>query len=408
METQPSRLSPHDRFTARGWPNNPWLAGLQTFVCGGRRWYLLIALAPLLAAAASAGFVSAVDPYDLRPWGATVHIADGIDPQTISNRLIDAVSKGGYTHVLIGGSTVMRVTPAMMRRAFGTDIRAFNISFPGIRPADLTTVLERLRNSTSIKRILIAIDATMLANDDAHRAGFPIQFYHPKWYDVTRDFDWNSVADAARLVWTSQLSRPPRFNGKPMSLRQDFMSNLKLANETGRAKISPEPTLSCDAIPAISDVIGPAGVHARSSGQVVDLFFPPYYLAQYSNIASKAGWYLDFETKFYLANVLKLRECVVTAAASSGLAAGNVHVHGFDDDMSIVADASNYRDPGHIMNPDVYEKLLQSIAKGTNQLTPESWPAYADRLKTKIQSFEVPQAVGQDGTEHLPRASSTP
>ncbi len=364
---------------------SPFALTFKWFSNSGRHFFLQLAMAPLLLSGLAAWSVALIDPYDLRPWGANVRLKENIDPQYISQRLIDHVAKGGYTHVLIGGSTVMRVTPEMIHRIYGSNARAFNISFPGIRPADLMTILGRLKISKSLERIIIAIDATMLARDGHHRQGFPVRYYDPKWHDFARDFDWTSVSDALRLLLRGVIQRPTRATGKPMSSRAAFMLELRKLNTIGRTLLDMNPTINCADIPITQEISRAISIMFESNGTKVDLIFPPYYLAQYSSLAAKVKFYLDFESRYYFANLLELRRCLILSASYNNM----VKVHGFDDEQEIVSDPSNYRDPGHIMKSGVYEKILRKTAAGTNILTTESWTDYEARLIRRVMDFEV-------------------
>ena len=358
----------------------------------GRRWYLLLAMAPLLVAFAAAWFVIAVDPYDLRPWGAKIVLTDEIYPETVVLRLATAAAKGGMTDVVAGGSSVQRIGSKTMRSAFGADARPFNLSFAGIKPADLSTVLDQLLSSPTIKRVVATIDGTMLSPADHHRSGFPAQNFDLHWWDIAVDLNLVSVLDSAIVLRFGKLKHV-LFNGrdrispytKPLPLRPTELKALSQAVEKYRAIILRPTTRTCDQIEAISKTFRPVALAYSMRGVALDLLIPPYALASYADRYARRFETFGDEPPAGFANLMLLRRCVVEAVADLP----HVHVHGFDNDEGITGDLMNYTDLTHIQNDEVYEKILKGIVAKTNVVTLENWPEYERTLASRVKALRI-------------------
>ena len=99
-------------------------------------------LATLYAAAVvSYLFVFLVDPYDLRSVGVRVRLADTTYADAVVPRLVSVAAHDGSDLVLVGASTSMAITLAMLREAFPEAARPVNLSFVSMRADQLATVL---------------------------------------------------------------------------------------------------------------------------------------------------------------------------------------------------------------------------------------------------------------------------
>lgn len=356
------------------------------------RWYLPLAMAPLLVALAGALIVVLIDPYDLRPWGPRIVLTDEAYPQDMMPRLVAATANGRFTHVLVGGSTVMRVTPAMLKIAFGADKRAFNLSFPGIRPADMRLILERLAEAPELERLIVTLDATMLADADANRSDFPIRYYEPRWHEVLRDLDWMSLGDAVLVGYYGMLSRRARRGHdrkrsyqKPILGRPDARADLARSIERARGRILEPSQRVCGDIASIEHALRPALQRLDARGVAIDIFLPPYSLAAYADWYGKGRGLPGGRPETVLSDLMLLRHCVLVAVKDLR----HVRMHGFDND-GITADLGNYRDTAHIQEPAVYQQVLAAIAAGTNVVTSDSWDEYDARLRKRVAEFSLP------------------
>jgi hypothetical protein len=361
----------------------------------GRRIYLVIAMAPMLVAFVAAWFVAAIDPYDLRPWGARDLLTGESYPGRIRFRLVDAVARNGTTHAIVGGSTVQRIRPEMLRAAFGPNSKPFNLSFGGVRPADLAIVLTRLLESKSIKHVIATIDGTMLASSKTHSLAFPKKYYEISWWNIAPDFEPRTVRDVLNIALTGRLSY--LVNGKeaferdrvPIPLQPKKYALLRQDVESTRAFVTSPTTRTCESIEPVSKVYFPIAHEYSKRGIQLDLLIPPYALASYAERAAGAARAEKRRPGSLppagFAELQKLRECIVNAVANIE----NVRVHGFDNDQDITADLMNYGDTRHVQSEATYRKIIQSIANGRNVLTPKNWPEYAAILEQRVMTLQL-------------------
>jgi len=117
-------------------------------------------------------------------------------------------------------------------------------------------------------------------------------------------------------------------------------------------------------------------------GVKVDILAPPYSMGMY------AQWSVYRKDVFpgdgaVFANLMALRRCAL--AMTSGIP--GVRFHAFDTDLAITGNLSNYFNPVHITNSEVYRDLLKRIAGGNDVLTAGQWPSYQTTLAKDIQEF---------------------
>jgi hypothetical protein len=320
-------------------------------------------------------------------------LTDEVYDQEFMQRLIAATAGGGFTHVLVGGSTVARVTPAMLRVAFGERSHPFVLSFPGIRPADVTLIIDRLARSPTIERIIVTLDQSMLSDADAHRSGFPLRYYEPGWHDVLPDLDWMSLGDSVLVLYYGMLSRRARRGQDrvrqekpPIIDRPAELAELKAMLAASRGRLLQPSRRTCADITSVADGLAPAIRKSARRGKAVDILLPPYSLAAYAHWYGLGRGLPGGSPETALADLLMLRRCMLTAVSGEP----RVHVHGFDNDDSITADLRNYRDTTHIQKPEVYARILKAVAAGSNVLTAERLDGYERMMRERISAFDIP------------------
>src|ERR1700722_959799 len=96
-----------------------------------RRPSILLILVVLAWASALAcyGFIWAADPYELRFLRPGERLADHAYPDVVVPRLIPAAADEGADVVVVGGSTVLGFTPAMLHAAFPEAKNPINLSY---------------------------------------------------------------------------------------------------------------------------------------------------------------------------------------------------------------------------------------------------------------------------------------
>ncbi len=365
-------------------------------ILGVRRVFLPL-LGTLFAMAVLAyAFVGMVDPFDLRAGGSPVRLADRPYADKMVPKLVSIAARDGTDLVVVGGSTSMAFTPAMLRAAFPEARKPFNLSFVAIRADEVATVLGRLETSPSLKRLLLAIDFTLIRDIGWTGRSLPPRFYGPSaWYDPVPEFGVDILPHAFRVAARGVLDGPdtrrrdpewPDFlqAGIPLTRRAEALSKLTRAARSARPWVTSAPELPCERMSALAETMAPAARRMAARGVAIDFYFPPYSLSVYSD------WTENFpEGHFFagrgmvFANLFALRRCAVEAF--DGIA--NLRVHAFDTDRAITADLSRYLDSTHLLDLEAYRTILGRIADGSAVLTRGTWPAFARAYREAVAGF---------------------
>ena len=356
---------------------------------------------PLVGMAYAAGilsylFVWLVDPFSLRSGGASVRLLDRPYADEFIRRIVSVAAHDGADLIVLGGSTTMAFTPAMLREAFPEARHPVNLSVVGLSAGELRALMRRIETSKTVKRVIVTLDFSLIAG----LAWFPqtqaLRYYEPPWHDPVPEFEMGAIPSAIQVLRTGVLDNKKwrRFNEE----RPDFMryavvagtyepslTKLKQGVETSRAWVTTGmPDKPCGSMTAIRDVVMPFSKRMVARGIAVDLFLPPYSLAVYSD------WTANFPDGYFFSgkgavwsNLISLRWCAVQAA--DGIP--NLRVHGFDTDFALTGDLKRYLDSSHIVDLDTYRQLLKRVARGDFVLTAAAWPAYEAALKKAVQSF---------------------
>lgn len=340
--------------------------------------------------------VGLVDPLDLRPGGMKVRLADRPYADKVIPNIVSIAARDGTDLAVVGGSTSMAFTPAMLRAAFPEARKPVNLSFVAIRADEVATVLGRLEASPSLKRVLLAIDFTLIRDIAWTGRSLSPRLYGPRvWHDPVPEFDADILPLALSVVTRGVLDGPgtrrrdpelPDFLRAtlPVTQRPEVFAKLRRAAQAGRTWVTSADELDCSHMSALEKTIGPYVRRMASRGIELELYFPPYSLSVYSD------WTENFpEGHFFagrgapFANLSALRRCAVEAF--DGVA--NLRLHAFDTDLSITADLSRYVDSTHLLDLEAYRVILQRIAARSSVLTRSTWPAFARSYREAVVGF---------------------
>jgi hypothetical protein len=357
---------------------------------------VFLGLAGLVWALALAAFAFEwfADPYDLRFARPAARLADHPYPPDVVPRLFEAAARGKADLVIVGGSTSMGYTPAMMRRAFPQAARPVNLSYSCADTDDLRRVLPILEQSPDIRRVIVSIDVTLINKCVPPRSQSALdpRYYRHDWYDPAPEFSAESVALSRAVLQTHVLDLPgwrPRLpdrvegmtDGNPLTTSPGAIAEIAGQVAATRGKVTAGPDASCDLMPAIRDVIAPFVRRMAARGVAVDLVAPPYSLAIYATWATVP---FRFPASPF-ASIMALQRC--TLEETAGLP--NVRFHAFGADSAVVGNLRLYRDVGHLVDYPTYQMLLDRVAAGDNVVTPAEWPAYEATLKREVDAFRT-------------------
>jgi hypothetical protein len=333
-----------------------------------------------------------VDPYALRPFGAIVRLGDFAYADDVVPRLFAIAAQDGTDLVVVGGSTSASITNAMLREAYPEAKKPVNLSFAGQSADGLAADLAQLAKSDTLRRVILTLDWNLISNGTEGQKRVD-RFYSGSWHDPVPEFDFDAIVVAARLLFGGGPDLPDRRRRNPD--RPDFMktsspmpewaiAKMARAADVSRPWITQAPSIPCNAISSLHNLILPFVQVMAARGVPVDLFVPPYSLAMYSDWSVNMPDGRIFRGKgSTFANLLALRRCAVELAATTD----NLRVYAFDTDLSLTHDLSRYYDTGHLNDPDAYRYILRSMRRGDSVLTLEKWPSFESAFRRAVEEF---------------------
>lgn len=365
-----------------------------------RRWPSIFLAGVTLAwaaALAAYAFIAFADPYELRFDRPAERLADHPFPEPVAPRLVSVAANEGADLVVVGGSTSVGYTPAMLRAAFPGTKRAVNLSYFCATDDDYGLTLPRLAQSKGLKRIIISLDFTIMWRCLTGVSPLDRRFYATHWEDPVPDFGLQTIALSRNVLSTGVLDlpewrprRPDQVDGTtdapPLTDSPALIATYHRQVIAARPWLTEGPAVPCSEIPAIQKVIAPNVRRLAARGVAVDLVSPPYSLAYYGVVG--------FRGQETFAHFMALRRCAL--AATAGLP--GVRFHAFDDDLPLVGALANYKDPGHLRGYAAYAYVLKHIVAGDRVLTPAGFPAFEARAAREVEAFDpaVPRpAIGR-------------
>lgn len=331
--------------------------------------------------------VLVTDPYDIYRWGSKVQFTANDVPRDNVIRLIDAVAKKTDINTfLVGGSTTAMYSPDDIENALGGKTVAYNLSYGGPRPMDRDIVLDQLAAIARSDRIIMTFDWMYILDPESMRQGFPEFLYDREILDDIRMVDLAAVARTLQILTgkvqydSKDGERYAKFVEQQYRAFQEKskMAKLQVLIEQYRPVIDAPSGRSCSSFNAIDEQLVPTLRKFNEMGVEVDILIP---------ILSYANYYFRMSdiSPTLLDEVLLSRRCLVEAV--EGLR--NVRVFAFDHDPAIAGDLANFRDPGHVYNPEILKKTLTSISTGNNILNRSNIDDYERRIRTEVKSYRL-------------------
>jgi hypothetical protein len=339
-------------------------------------------------------FVWFIDPYRIRGLASSVTLSDKPYEEDLVARFISIAARDGTDLVVVGGSTSVGFTSSDLRAAFPHIQKPANLAFRAIRINELATVLSRLEASDTLKHIIIAMDWTLLRPDLKDRRREMGYHVAQVWHNPVPEFHTDAVVTAARVLRTGSIDQPRWFRGgnnivwvrdaPSVSSRPEALIKIRHAADVSRGKIASQKSVMCESLSALTDIVAPAVKRLAGRGIVVDLYFPPYSLAVYSDWAVNfpAGTFLKSEASVF-DGLLALRRCTVELMRD----VTKVGIHAFDTDLTLTSDMANYVDSTHLKKVETYQHVLQRIAARSSVLTKENWPTYEANFRQAVEEF---------------------
>lgn len=331
--------------------------------------------------------VLAIDPYDIYRWGSKVQFAMNDVPRDNVVRLIDALAKKhDIKTFLVGGSTTAMYSPDDIETALGGKTVAYNLSYGGPRPMDRDIVLDQLAANARSERIIITFDWMYILESETMRPDFPQFLYDHEITDDIRMVDLPAISRTLEILAgkvqydSGDHDRYSRFVSRQYRGFQTpaQMAKLQTLIRQYRPMIDAPSGRSCSNFTAINEQLVPRIRRFAETGVEIDILIP---------ILSYANYYLRMSeiSPTLLDEVLLSRRCLVEAV--DGLR--NVRVFAFDDDPQIAGDLGNFRDPGHVYDPDLLKKTLASIYSGKGMLSKANIDSYERRIRQEVKNYNV-------------------
>jgi hypothetical protein len=337
------------------------------------------------------GFVWFADPYELRFTHPAERLADHPYPAEVVPRLMSVAANGGVDMIIVGASTALGYTPNMMRQAFPDVHEPANLAYACASPNDFGLFLPFFERSRTLKRVIISLDVSLIANCTGQQTpDLDPRYYARSWSDPVPDFNAESLELSASVLRTGVLDlgawRPlpgDRVNwittAPPVTATPAYMTKLRRYVEAARGRATAGAPLPCSAVPSLQTTIVPFIRRMAARGVKVDLLAPPLSLPVYSEWT--VAW-TPFKAPPF-ASVMALQRCALQMTA----AFPNVRFDSFDTDESIVGNLSLYRDSEHVGSVDTYRRILRLVASGQARVTAQDWPQHEAALKREIDTY---------------------
>lgn len=337
-----------------------------------------------------AAALTAIDPYDLYPWGARIPLKPERYSHVASLWILGAVSRGGYETVLIGGSSAEQLEGEDIQRILPEAGRAIDVLYPGPRARDLAIVADRVGRSPDLRRLIVSFDSSWLFGaEDAH-PNFPFALYDGSPLNDLRAMRPESLTLAARLVtgrpfelqaWRRERVWAVLDEGNRQAQTVERAAIYRRIIAETREGVDDPTRLTCadlDALPKLFRIVD--GLAKR--GVKVDVVIPPYSYLSYYDFRRPER---QFQTRDQpaLATLILARRCLVeTVGATPG-----VRVFAFDLEAAMVEDMANYRDGTHLHGPRWGRWMLTEMAADRGRLTPTNFDAYAAELRRRVVAW---------------------
>lgn len=377
--------------------------------------FLALASLPFVVGMAALTLIVSVDPYDVRPWGLAPRFADHRYPDSEWPLLLKAVSKRDFDTVLFGASTVMAVTPAQMRRAFGPQTKPVNLSYPLAAPSDTGEALRIVQEMPTLRRIIIVIDhSQMLPMSSIFPPAQMRQSVMNSTWAHAGDFSASTTLGSLNRLIFGIYDRPewaamnqPDFMGQvdvtgdPRAMRRMGVALQKHASDVLGVPEPPE----CSQYPFFQQVLTPALRRLTVRGVQVDLLFPPYPIIAYYDWIQRRLYNDAFKAGPVFPQLIGFKRCALLAALPFG---DRVRITAVDNDLKITGDLTNFEDALHMRKAWAFQAMLDHVAQGDSRLTLAAFDDYETRLARNILAIRSSPPTGVVMVKSIPIARRAP
>lgn len=362
-------------------------------------WHISVILCLVLAVfvGVPAAFVVAADPCHVfhKPWpGRWAH---GFTPDTrcqnaglINSWLVDPAE--GFDSILIGASTAENFNPPHIRQVTPWQ-RTLKLTAVGLSPAEHNILINRAIATGRVRHVFWEI-VPMLYHMPVPRVTyhtlarsthFPAYLYNNSVLDDYRYVFNSAVLSGAvdvvnqETYFAADIDKVRYWENRcaSMGICDQHMSAEEI--DTIRAAYRPVHRRALD--PAERAALDYSEferflmpvVQAHCNGDITfDIFFSPFSLLWFAELDEA-----KFQLEFYL-----LRHVVERVSHCR-----NIRVFAFYNDVSIVGDLSNYKDPRHFY-ADVHDRIIDAIAADRYRVTPEQLEAFEQAWRDNINTYQ--------------------
>jgi hypothetical protein len=353
--------------------------------------HVMIALAIFAGFWAMCGFIVAVDPLDVYPWGPTPKVDANADVDGQLELLLPRSVDPDADMLILGDSTSRIYTADFVRSQIPGVRNPVNLSYGYPQLGDTEMLLQRIARRSKARWMILFVGPSYLTPIDSMRAGAPVYLLNGTAFDDMRYVNAQSAMLALNVVRGRPLygarsaplpvgdARDTKMAGfqTPGAMRD---LGKRLADSQG--KLASQPMAAdCSGQIGVNRVLAPFLRTMSERGVRVDLVFTPTSRAVYGQVVEDPS-----AIKLYPANMFAgestLQKCLVLAA--DGLP--HVAVHGFDDDW-IVGDLANYKDTAHLWSAKIAQYIMREVASGGHVITPATVDRYIADFRSKTIAF---------------------
>lgn len=346
-----------------------------------------------------AALVLAIDPYDVYPWGWRARSTDLKSPDNSVYDIAAAAKLAGVDTVMIGASESSTYTPAQMQQAWRDTHHPWNISYPGVAPADRALVLATFERYSQARRYVIWVEWSYVLPARTMQARFPEFLYDRNVINDLRMVNQVSLAATLRLLrgdgmFDRGTEESARELQKEAATYTSFQTGASMHAITSLIASHHEAVARpwrapCSRYPALNSQLVPA-LRRLSARQVrVDLVFPAFSAAAYYAGAFRG-------TGPSLPEQLNLRRCTVLAVSRLP----GVSVWAPDLDRNLITDLANFRNATHLHGDATLMMVLARIGDPRFRIDMGNLESYLSGLRATVIGYRVKNsALGMDGND---------
>jgi hypothetical protein len=341
-----------------------------------------------------AGFVLAIDPYDVYPWGKGVSIPENFAPFEIP-RIMRIAARDQQTElVLIGTSPTTIFDQADIESAYPGYVSPWNVSYHGSAVADRARTIDQFIRYSPAKRYLITLDYFYTKRAADVRPAFPDFQYDETPLNDLRMVSSVTIKAAVRALRSGSPFPDARATANQehafrMGERRRFqtperMRSLRSWIKEYRAVIDKPSRLSCSDLPSLNTLLSQVNA-LTAKGARVDVLIPPYSPAIFYEWAGDPRLRRGGGSETFLMDQLTMRKCAVEGISRIR----GAHIFAMDLDVETMSDLGNFRDPAHMENAAGLAKFIGMPNHPDLELTASNVDAYVKRLHRTVVDYEL-------------------